>query len=298
MKNNIAFFGASVTQQSQGYVTNFATLNPQFKINVFGFGSMHLKDAGICHIDLVLNSEPEYCFIDWFSTAYIDEAKDNIDEITLYIDTIIHKFYSKGVKIIFLTLPETANDKTEIHIKINSYLDLKSIPKIDISKSFESNIEEIIGDGIHTTPYGATQYANIISDIFFKEIYDKYEIPLNYSEKTKYCDIKKISLDKLVSKKITFEGNAEVIGISQYIGPYTGMLRINGEVFNNWDRWCYYEREMVNLRFDVNEKTIIEVIQYNVDTSSCKYECNWEVEKVLKLMTIFYTGDIKGIIIE
>jgi hypothetical protein len=297
MKNNISFFGASITQQGGGYVHHFSNLNTQFKINVFGYGSMHLKDAGICHIDDVLASDPEWCFIDWFSTAYVDEAKDNFDEIALYIDTILHKFYSKGVKLIFLTLPETVRDKTLIHKKINEYLSSKNVPIIDISKSFDSNIGEILRDGIHTTPYGSEQYGKIISDKF-SEIYNKIEIPINFPGVTKYCDIKHAQLDKIVKNNITFIGNGEVIGISQIIGPHTGLLRINENVVNNWDRWCYYEREMVNLKFEINGETTIEVLQDTFDTSSCEHGCNWNVPKILKLRKIFYTGNINEVYID
>ena len=295
MKNNITFFGASITQQGQGYVHHFAMLNRQFNVKVLGFGSMHLKDAGICHIDAVLSSDPEYCFIDWFSTAYVDEAKEDFDEIALYIDTILHKFYSKGVKLVFLTLPETVRDKTEIHKKLNAYIESKGVPAIDISKSFDSNIEEVLRDGIHTTPYGSEQYAKLISEKFMSEIYGKHEIPSEYPGVTKYCDIKQFQLNIPVSKHITFRGNGEVIGISQIIGPYTGLLKINGETINNWDRWCYYEREMVNLRFEVNGETKVEVLQDSIDTSSCEHECDWSVPKMLKLITLFYTGKIESI---
>jgi len=294
MKNNITFFGASITQQGGGYVHHFSTLNPQFKISVFGYGSMHLKDAGVCHIDHVLSSDPEWCFIDWFSTAYVDEAKDNFDEITLYIDTILHKFYSKGIKLVFLTLPETVRDKTLIHQKLNSYLKSKGVPTIDISKSFESNIDQILRDGIHSTPYGSEQYAKLISEQF-KNIYETHEIPLEFPGFTKYCEIKHLQLNTIINKYITFTGNGEVIGISQLIGPYTGLLLINDKIVNNWDRWCYYEREMVNLRFEIIENSTIQVLQDEVDTSTCEYPCNWNVSKQLKLKILYYTGEIQSI---
>ena len=298
MKNNITFFGASRTQQGGGYVHHFSTLNPQFNIRVFGYGAMHLKDAGICHIDAVLSSNPEWCFIDWFSTAYVDEAKDDFDEITLYIDTILHKFYSKGVKLVFLTLPETVRDKTIIHQKLNSYLKIKGVPTIDISKSFESNIDQILRDGIHSTPYGSEQYAELISNKFLSEIYDKHEIPSDFPSVTKYCEIKHLQLNMMVNKYIKFTGNGEVIGISQMIGPYTGLLKINNQLVNNWDRWCYYEREMVNLKFEINGESTIEILQDSIDTSSCEYTCNWNVTKILKLGTLYYTGQIDNITID
>jgi hypothetical protein len=295
MNNNISFFGASITQQGQGYVQHFSNLHPQFNIKVFGYGSMHLKDAGICYIDEVLRSQPDWCFIDWFSTAYVDEAKENFYEISLYLDTIIHKFYSNGVKIVFLTLPETARDKTIIHQKINEYLKSKNVPTIDISKNFESEIDQILRDGIHTTPYGSEQYAKIISDRFFLELHNKHKIPTDFPGVTKYCEIKHGQLNTIVNKHITFFGNAEIIGISQIVGPYTGLLKINDEIVNNWDRWCYYEREMVNLKFEVNGKSTVEVLQDIVDTSTCEHNCDWIVPKVMKIKTIFYTGTIEGV---
>ena len=42
----IAFYGASVTQQRNGYVKYFAKLS-KAKVLKFGFGGMHLNDAGI-----------------------------------------------------------------------------------------------------------------------------------------------------------------------------------------------------------------------------------------------------------
>jgi hypothetical protein len=294
MKNNITFFGASITQQNDGYAQFFARMNTKFKVSVFGYGSMHLKDAGVCYIDNILSTDPEYCFIDWFSTAYVDEAKDDFDEITIYIDTILNKFYSKGVKLIFLTLPEVVRDKTEIHKRLNEYLLSKNVPTIDISKSFD-DLDLILRDGIHSTTYGSEQYSKLISEKFINEFYDKIEIPKDYPSVNKYCDIKQVPLNLLVSKNIIFKGNAEVIGILQYIGPYTGLLKINNEIFNNWDRWCYYEREMVNLKFLINGETKIEILQDEFDTSSCENDCDWKVQKVLKLLTIFYVGDIEKI---
>ena len=45
VKNNIAFFGASITQQQNGYWYHFGLKNPGLNIKPFGFGSMHLSHA-------------------------------------------------------------------------------------------------------------------------------------------------------------------------------------------------------------------------------------------------------------
>jgi len=290
MKNNIAFFGASVTQQRDGYWKYFADINPQFNVQPFGYGSRHLNDAGICYIDKVLEFEPEYCFIDWFSTGYIKYNEDKFDEIKEYINTIIYKFYSKNVKLIFLTFPDLTVDKADIYSRINGYLNSINIPIIDISNSFD-NINSILRDGIHTTPYGSEQYAVIINQIFKDSMYEKLEIPVIYPDKTKYWNVKHIDLNITVTEKLILQGQSEVIGISQYIGPYTGLINIDGVTFNNWDRWCYYEREMVNLKFKVNELTTIEILEDDFDRSICEHNANWGMKKKLVLITMFYIGD-------
>ena len=290
MKNRIAFFGASVTQQRNGYWKYFADNHKNFDVASFGYGSRHLNDAGVCYIDTVLDFEPDYCFIDWFSTGYIKYNEDKFYEIKEYINTIIHKFYSKGVKLIFLTFPDETVDKTEIYVKINNYLKEQGIPVIDISKSF-NDLKVILRDGIHTTDFGSSEYSRIISDIFFNEIYEKHSIPSTYVGKNKFCDIKMLELNIVATEKIVLNGPCEVIGISQYIGPYTGLVKIDDKIFNNWDRWCHYEREMVNLKFNVNDTTVIEVLGDDFDRSACEYKNVWNVNKCLKLLTAFYIGE-------
>jgi hypothetical protein len=288
MNNKICFFGASITQQGNGYWKYFAENNKQFSIHQFGYGARHLSDAGICYIDKVLEVEPEYCFIDWFSTGYIKYNEHKFDEIKEYIDTIIYKFFIKNVKLIFLIFPDKTVDKTYIYNEIKKYIQSLNIPILDISESFD-NIDEILRDGIHTTDYGAKEYAKKIQEYFYTEIYDKYQITYK-PHITKYCDIKQYSLNKIITKKLIISGNSEVIGISQYVGPYSGLIKINDEIINNWDKWCHYEREMINLKFKIDGITTIEVLQNEFDKSSCPTytECN---VKILKLMTIFYIGE-------
>jgi len=287
VKNNVAFFGASITQQQNGYWYYFGLMNSEFNIKPFGYGSMHLNDAGISYIDEVLEFNPEYCFIDWFSTGYIKYNENKFDEICEYINTIIHKFYKNNIKLIFLTFPDKTVDKTEIYIKINQYLKSLDIPYLDISNVFDDNINQILRDGIHTTPFGSEQYAKYINEYFHN---NDITIPTTYPEENKYCVIKKLTINSVVSSQITFQGPCEVIGISQIIGPYTGLLNIDGNIINNWDRWCYYERNMVNLKFKVNEQTTIKILQDDFDRSLCEHACNWNQPKLLKLFDIFYVG--------
>ena len=309
MKNRIAFFGASVTQQANGYWEYFAKSHPHFEVKPFGNGSMHLNDAGICYIEDVIKYEPEWCFVDWFSTGYIVYGKDkdetttieeDFEDIKQYINTIMYSFLSKNIKLVFLTFPDKSIDgrtgkpveKEEIYKKINKYINEIGVPTIDISESFE-DLKIILRDGIHTTPFGAEQYAKLITEEF-KNIYNIVEIPTQYPARNKYCGVKRMDLHLVVYEELVLRGPCEIIGVSQTIGPYSGLLDIDGKILNNWDRWCYYERPMVNLKFKVGETTTIKILEDDFDRSVCEHHANWGIRKLLKLKECFYIdGDLE-----
>jgi hypothetical protein len=289
IKNNVAFFGASITQQQNGYWYQFGLKNPELNIKPFGYGSMHLNDAGISYIDDVLVFNPEICFIDWFSTGYVKYNEDKFEEIIEYINTIIYKFYKNNTKLVFLTFPDKTVDKTNIYFKINEYLKSLNVPVLDISNSFD-NISEILRDGIHTTQLGSEEYARLIDEYYHTV---DISIPETYPSENKYCVIKKLTINSTINEYIKLNGPCEIIGISQEIGPNTGLLDIDGVLVNNWDRWCYYQRKMVNLKFKVNDETLIKVLQDNFDRSLCEHQINWPINKYLQLETIYYiSGDL------
>ena len=72
------------------------------------------------------------------------------------------------------------------------------------------------------------------------------------------------------------------------------MLNIDDTIVNNWDRWCYYERNMVNLRFKVNDETTVKVLPDDFDRSLCEHNIAWPINKYLNLGTIYYiNGELK-----
>ena len=93
-------------QQKTGYTYYLKNIyKDKYNIYNFGFGSMHLKDAGMVFIQDVLKCKPEYCIIDWFSTG--DTYK--YDKLEIYLNTLIREFTLKKCKLIFLFLPAKSN---------------------------------------------------------------------------------------------------------------------------------------------------------------------------------------------
>lgn len=283
----IAFFGASVTQQKNGYVSHFLK-NIKETVMTYGYGSMHLKYAGVCMINNVLECKPNIVFIDWFSTGYINTNDETIN----CLDTIVSVFSKNNIKLIFLFFPrKDHNERINFYLFCKKYLNDKKLFYIDLNEYLNYN-EELIRDTVHTTEKGSKIYGELIYDIYIKNI-KEINICKNYLHVVKYENIKKIIINKNFSNFCELNGNCNVLGLYMIIGVHSGILEINGVKFNTWDEWCHYNRHCLKLEFNVNGKTKINIINEVFDTSKCKNkEIKFEnIKKELQLKEIYYIGN-------
>jgi len=285
----ITIFGASVTQQKKGYA---AKLKSEFreKMHVFPYGGMHLNNAGICFIDEVLEVDPSYCFVDWFSTSYMDVSDETIE----YLDTIIHKFSQKKCKLIFLFLPSTNhNERINFFEFCKNHLERNNIYYIDLNDEIK-DLSGILRDSVHTTDFGSHKYCEII---FRKFIDNRNDISIPaITNFTKYIDIKSLDINRTFNKYIELEGSAEIIGFLLSIGPHSGIVEIisNGSKskVNTWDPYCHYQRMQIDLALIIEGRIRINVLQDDFDTSSCRRDYDFsDIEKKLIIHEIYYIGD-------
>jgi len=292
----ITIFGASVTQQKDGYAEKLS-IKLNEKVEIYGFGGMHLNNAGICYIDKVIKDNPSYCFIDWFSTGFItctDETKE-------YIDTIVYKFSKINCKLIFLFLPHREiNERNDFYNFCKNYLDSKKLYSINVYDNIGS-LDAVLRDDVHTTSYGSDLYADIIYKRFI-EIKKLLIIPHEVSV-TKYVNIQKIIVNKIFNKTIEISGNCEIIGFLLTIGPHSGIIEIIGSdntnkfmKYNTWDRWCHYYRKHFNLPhieepIKVSQKIKLNILQEHFDTNLYKGDMNFnEISKYLIVHDIYFIG--------
>lgn len=282
----IACFGASVTEQDPSYCTH---LLPEYEVIKFGYGSRQPSNAGYAYIDLVLSYAPEYCFIDWFSTGWLHA--DRFDEVKEFIQTLQYKFYTAGCKLIFLIFPDTTVDKVAAYAMAYKYLTEIGVPVLDISQSFD--VSEVLRDGIHTTEVGGAMYAEKINE-YFATLITKEPPPIIIPEKTKYCDVGSLPINRIIRDKIVFNGKGQVLGIEQFIGPFSGLISVNGVKMSIWDRWCYYRRDAMSVGFSVDGRTEVIVLQDDFDRSECVHldEADFSVEKYLDWNTCFFIGNV------
>jgi len=282
----ICFFGASVTGQKNGYAEK---LKSYFKdpTHIFAYGGMHINDAGICFIDDVLKSNPDYCFIDFFSTAY-----KNSDKITIEsLDTIVYKFTQAKCRLIFLFLLKDDHEiRKEFYTFLKAYIEKKHLYYIDLNYYFNYDTT-FCRDNVHTTDYGAEQYALKINEIFqANKIYISLPTAI---EKTRFCDIKVLEVNKIFTESVTLEGDCLIVGFYLNIGLKSGILDVNGTKQSIWDIHCHYNRRSIKIGKKLVKNNLhIKVLQDKIDYSTCRRPIEeTDICKELEIINIYYIGD-------
>lgn len=310
--NNICFYGASIIRQPKGIVYNFKELNPDKNVYFQAYGGTRIMDAGICHIDKVIDSTPDYCFIEWFSAQmpiapsdeYLEKCMDIIVRKLLEIDCLpifllLYRMDNKNIK-------ELLQKRKDMYGFIKSYCHKYNIDYIDLSDHPEvielQKQDKLMLDTAHTAPDGAKKYAEIIHQEFHKNIKHK-DISKNiYPTKNELYDIREQELVSNISKSFKIFGQGKIIGINQYVGPHSGILHIthadgSKTQFNCWDQYCFYQRNIIS-RIDLsfNNWVEINVSQEEFDKSSASKPVGvYTLEKMIKCLSIFYIGNIDSI---
>ncbi len=287
----IVFYGASVTQQRNGYVNHFAKLS-KAKVLKFGFGGMHLNDAGICFIDKVVELKPEICFVDWFSTAYSNQDSN----LELYIDAIAEKLLKVDCRVIFLFLPNKRNAKEcdweNLYSFAKNYLKKQGLEFICIDEALsDCTPEEILRDEIHSTEKGSRFYAETIYDY----LQNHPQLPKAEVKPNIYSSISALPVKRGFDKELILEGECHIQGFHLQIGPWSGIVNIKTDdgrfKENTWDWWCYYGRDHFSFNLPLNGKALFTVSDEKFDTTSCKENVDFsKYKKKLVIHEIYYYG--------
>lgn len=299
--NKLAFFGASVTKQNNSYADMVAKFWPSScEYKKFGYGSMHISDAGICFIDDVINYKPDICFIDWFSTSKTDYG----DSIVIYLDTIINKLVTNNIIPILLLFPISVMLDTRLYLYsvIKTYAQNYNILCIDIfNKCLEHKIDthKLIKDYVHTTDIGAEYYSTTILEYLQNQ---SLHLPNKPIHMHKYSNIYRTLFDMHVTKFITLELFDELIGIYQTIGPYSdGVDVYKGDTLieqrDIWDVWCHYERDTIKIGIPNPGIYTLKLKTNSIDKYKYNNKIDWSVytKNIVKIKQFFYTANMRVI---
>ena len=294
MSKNICCFGASVTQQKEGYPTFLNKyLKNNYDIQTFGYGSHNISNAGILYIDDIVKNKPLLCILDWFVTGFND-----INDTIYAINIIVYKLMQINCICLFtffLCINEN-NCGKKYYDTIKKYMDSHNLKYIDFEDHLDfSNI--LIKDDVHTTMYGGNEYAKILASYINNINFDNYEyyIPINIITKNNfYMNILKYDIgngivinenDNIV---IQFDKIYEYIFCVMQVGPHSGIIKINDIEINTWDIYCHFERT-VTRKININsDKIIVNVLPNLICTSNCRREIDFTLhKKQLRLIDIF-----------
>jgi hypothetical protein len=176
-----------------------------------------------------------------------------------------------------------------------AYAKKYSIPYIDLREHVKDlSIKDLYRDTVHTLEFGSKIYGEFIYQTFLEKILPFNNLNFSDISKTKYSNIQKMLIEpKTIYEEISIVGSAEVMGLYQNIGPYSGKIEL---IINDtekstqdlWDCWCYYERVVLKITKEFKGKLLIKVSQENFDRSSAKEQVDWTVTKVIKPCGFLY----------
>ena len=317
----VFFYGDSVIGQKDGIVENFIELyrnDPSLEIEKLGMGGRHLFPTAICFIDEVIEKKPDYCFIAWFNDHHKYIHKELLIEC---LSIICKKLIDIQCMPIFLLLGGD-NDRTTHPLNINRKNNIKefckdnNLPCLDILENDNFKKQTLnkpyLRDYVHTNELGSQLYADICKEFFENNVknYSLNNIDLPDAKNSMYFNIKKRPLldgkqYQDVFDKLVISGCGQIVGIEQRVGPYSGIVNItvdNAKSYKQkiWDYWCHYERANHIINIDKFERSIvIDVLKNDFDRSNCRQQLNWsDFPFKLKLLNIFYIGEINDILID
>ena len=295
----VAFFGASVTVQKDGYVTVFENLTKDMDITVFrhGYGGMRLDDAGISFIDEALKDKPNYLFLDWFSPS----ALCNENRLNKCLDLIVRKCFIQSIVPVFLLFDRNPfSEMREImYTNVIKYADKYKINCINLYKN--ENATGLLKDEVHTTIIGSEFYGKRIYEVY--STLGKQPIIYEIPEKNELFDIKYKDVDIIVNSNISISGSFQLIGIYQDVGYFSGLIEKieDGKKSNSktWDIHCHYIRKNFNIStVKYCSNLIVNVLQDNFDTSACRRIYDFtDKKRYLRIYKIFYIGVIDSLIV-
>jgi len=286
MTDKIVFFGASVTQQKQGYAWHLSQrLGVEYKC--FGHGGCYLMDDGICCIDDALKETPTLCFIDYFSTVYTSTDKHTID----YLDTILYKCTEARCKTIWLFFPsEDHASRLPFYAFLKAHLDSRRATYIDLNEVLTYSTD-LCRDRVHTTERGSIEYAKTLYTLF-SDIRNTIPYAIEV-QKTKYCDIKCLDVNQTVQTSLSFEGDCTIVAVYLTRGPKSGIVYIGDKKYMIWDVHCHYNRTTFHLKnIGVSGTVTIKVSQEPVDYSMCRrpdFDFGFPT-KELHVLAVYYIG--------
>lgn len=265
---HVAFFGASVTEQSVHHATQERTgfVNyfmdelagtHGFKVSRVSAGSSDIMDAGIVYVEKILKLKPDICVLDWVTPSLMDCDPRIVQQV-------YYRLMEYDILPVTVLFPRTDRVQKDIPLaqemaRISREFDL---PFFDVSDLLgDVGLETILRDTVHTNAAGARLYAEIILDILKQTQRPSGPLPRKVAP---FHVMQALSSAKvpLASRRVQIDVENPkdrpvefCLVLEQRVGPYSPILNVQVvtgssdnrpeelEAYSIFDPWCHRERQ-------------------------------------------------------
>lgn len=263
---HVAFFGASVTEQSvhhatgerTGYVNafddTFASIR-NIRTSRVSAGSSDVMDAGVVYVEKVAALGPDICILDWV-TPSLQDCDPRI------VQQIYYRLMEHDILPVTILFPRTDRRQKDIPIaremaRISTEFGFPYFDAMDMLG--DEPLEGLLRDTVHTTAHGALVYAGIVDRILSQVKLPEAPLPKPKApffvvkataESASPNAVRKFQLDVRKAEKGPL---GLCLVLEQRVGPYSPVINVSTqradgerevlEVYSVFDAWCHRERQ-------------------------------------------------------
>jgi hypothetical protein len=273
---SIAYFGASVTGQREGFRPllhqRLRERSGQAHESVSaGIGGVNIIAATFLADELVLRHEPDLCLVE-FTSSQLSPWQDAADGGAA-MDGLLAKLRSAGCRPCLLHIYRRDWDErqTELMSAFEAAAERHDIPSIDLVTPLRQRVEEgeedaLFRDGVHTTDAGSRLVAELAEaalasipaeqdlepvDLPGADYSGAHLVPATAEDADGPADMRLFRLHQAYLE--IRDGSAirphlagRLAGLALIVGPDSGELEITDSAgaqrLMTWDEFCHYER--------------------------------------------------------
>jgi hypothetical protein len=277
---SIAYFGASVTAQRDGYRPRLHEgLRARFGQNhrsVFaGVGGIDIVSAAFLADEFVVRHRPDLCLIEFTSAELIRSS--TITEAEAAMDGVVARLIGAGIRPCVVHLPrrEWHGEHADLLGTFERVAERHGIPSIDLTAVFLDQVattaEPLFRDLVHTTEAGAELAAELIADAIesiaaqdrpgedggetLNPVANPYRhahvlpVAADHGAGAAEMGLFRLQLPYLelpLGSRIRRRLTEQLAGLLMVVGPESGELEIADSAGRQrlmaWDEFCHYER--------------------------------------------------------
>jgi hypothetical protein len=307
---SIAYFGASVTVQKEGYRPRLhellrARFEQDHRAIVAAVGAIGVYSATFLADELVVRNEPDLCLVEYTTAEFVRHRP--LDRAEAALDGLLSKLNAAGIAACLLHLPrrEWTEKAQQVLTAFEAVADRHAFPSINLAGPTRRAIDEgslsketVFTDVVHTTREGSQLFAEAVDQALARVVAaDVTEapsppspgalarahfVPAEAGDASGAGQMKRFRLVQPYlqvgpGKSLQRSVDGLLVGLVVLAGPESGELEVTDRSGSQramvWDSDCFYER-YTTVEFErpcpPGSGVTVELTDTSPDYSSCR----------------------------